>query len=328
MPSGRTGCANSMLQTLAITGPIYLVIALGFLAGRAGTFSKLDMRVLGTYVVKFALPALVFTALSQRPVGEVMNGRYVLGYAVGSLVVMMAAFGWAWRWQGKSFTMSALCGLGCSSSNSGFIGYPIAILAAGPSSAAVGLAMCMLVENLLMIPLTLVMADSGRVGAGKWHRILTQTLTQLSRNPVILAMVGGLAVSLIGIPIAGVLARTINMLAMSSAAVSLFVIGGTLTGLKTKGMRRDVTTIAVGKLMLHPMAVGLMMWLVPPNEPTLRAAAVVFAATPMLSIYPILAQKYGFEEMCAAALLLATVLSFLTISVALWLLGPVLAWAA
>lgn len=316
-----------MLQTLAITGPIYLVIALGFLAGRAGTFSKLDMRVLGTYVVKFALPALVFTALSQRPVGEVMNGRYLLGYAFGSLVVMMSAFGWAWRWRGKSFTLSALFGLGSASSNSGFIGYPIAILAAGPSSAAVGLAMCMLVENLLMIPLTLVMADSGRAGAGKWYRILMQSLLQLSRNPVILAIVGGLAVSLIGIPISGVLARSINMLAMSSAAVSLFVIGGTLVGLRTKGMRRDVTTVAVGKLLLHPLAVGTMMWLLPPNEPALRAAAVIFAATPMLSIYPILAQRYGFEEMCAAALLLATVLSFVTISIALWLLGPVLGWA-
>jgi len=317
-----------MLQTLAITGPIYLVIALGFLAGRAGVFSKLDMRVLGTYVVKFALPALVFTALSQRPVGEVMNVRYVFGYAVGSLVVMLAAFGWAWRQRGKSFTLSALCGLGSASSNSGFIGYPIAILVAGPASAAVGLAMCMLVENLLMIPLTLVMADSGRADADKWHRILVQSLTRLSRNPVILAIVGGLAVSMIGIPITGVLARSINMLAMSSAAVSLFVIGGTLVGLRTKGMRRDVATIAFSKLMLHPLAVGLMMWALPPSDPTLRAAAVVFGATPMLSIYPILAQKYGFEEMCAAALLLATVLSFLTISIVLWLLGPVLGWSA
>ncbi|MBS0455422.1 MAG: AEC family transporter [Proteobacteria bacterium] len=317
-----------MLQTLAITGPIYLVIALGFLAGRAGTFTKLDMRVLGTYVVKFALPALVFTALSQRPVGEVMNGRYVLGYAIGSLIVMLGAFGWAWRWRGTSFTLSALFGLGSSSSNSGFIGYPIAILVAGPSSAAVGLAMCMLVENLLMIPLTLVMADTGRAGAGKWHRILVQSLFQLSRNPVILAIGGGLVVSLVGIPITGVLARSINMLAMSSAAVSLFVIGGTLVGLRTKGMRRDVTTVAFGKLVLHPLAVGLMMWLLPPSDSTLRAAAVVFAATPMLSIYPILAQRYGFDEMCAAALLLATVMSFASISVVLWLLGPILGWAA
>ena len=37
-----------MLQTLAVTGPIYLVIALGFLAGHFGIFSKPDMRVLAT----------------------------------------------------------------------------------------------------------------------------------------------------------------------------------------------------------------------------------------------------------------------------------------
>jgi predicted permease len=92
-------------------------------------------------------------------------------------------------------------------------------------------------------------------------------------------------------------------------------------------MRRDVSAIALGKLLLHPLAVGLMMWLMPPDDPTLRAAAVVFAGTPMLSIYPILAQKYGFEDMCAAALLVATVLSFVSMSVILWLLGPVLGWA-
>ena len=84
-----------MLQTLAITGPIYLVIALGFLAGRLGVFAKADMRVLGTFVVKFALPALVFTALSQRPVKDILDGRYVLDYAVGSLVVMLVSFAWA-----------------------------------------------------------------------------------------------------------------------------------------------------------------------------------------------------------------------------------------
>ena len=316
-----------MLQTLAITGPIYLVIALGFLAVRYGIFSKPDMRVLGTYVVRFALPALVFTALSQRSVGEILNGRYVLDYAAGSLAVMAVAFAWGWWRQGKSFSLSALCGLGMSSSNSGFIGYPIAVQVAGASSAAVALAMCMVIENLLMIPLTLGMAESGNAAGGKWHRIAIQSLGQLARNPVILAMLGGFGVALLELPINGVLARTINMLAMSSAAVSLFVIGGALVDLPMKGMRRDVSAIALGKLLLHPFAVGLMVWFVPPADATLRAAAVVFAGVPMLSIYPILAQKYGYEGLCAAALLLATMLSFVTISVILWLLGPVLGWA-
>jgi predicted permease len=316
------------MQTLAITGPIYLVIALGFLAVRFEVFSKLDMRVLGTYVVRFALPALIFTALSQRSVSEILNGRYVLAYAAGSLGVLLIAFGWGWWRQGKSFTLSALCGLGMSSSNSGYIGYPIAVQLVGQGPATAALAMCMLVENLLMIPLTLAMADNGGGrGGGKWWRIVTLSLVQLARNPIILAIVGGFGVALLGIPISGPLARTINMLALSSTAVSLFVIGGSLVGLQMKGMRRDVSAIALGKLLLHPLAVGTMVWLLPPADPILRAAAVVFASTPMLSIYPILAQKYGFESFCAAALLLATALSFVTISLILWLLGPVLGWA-
>ena len=92
-----------MLQTLAVTGPIYIVIALGFVAGQFGVFSKPDMRVLGTFVVRFALPALVFTALSQRPVSEILNLRYMLDYAIGSLFVMLVAFAWGWWQQGKSF---------------------------------------------------------------------------------------------------------------------------------------------------------------------------------------------------------------------------------
>jgi predicted permease len=315
-----------MLTTLAVTGPIYLVIALGYLAVRFGIFTKTDMRVLGTFVVKFALPALVFTALSQRPVAEIVNARYLLAYAFGSLLVMFVAFGWGWWRQGKSFSLSALCGLGMSSSNSGYIGYPIAVQVLGASPAAVALAMCMLIENLLMIPLALVMADSGAAGGESWRRSLRLSLAQLPRNPVIVAIVAGFGVAMIGIPVSATLSRTINMLAMSSTAVALFVIGGSLVGLTTRGMKRDVSAVGLGKLLLHPLVVGALMWLLPPDEPLLRAAGVVYAGVPMLSIYPILAQKYHFDGFCAAALLFSTVLSFVTISANLWLLRAVLGW--
>ena len=315
-----------MLQTLAITGPIYVVIALGFLAGHFGIFSKPDMRVLGNFVVKFALPALVFTAISQRPVREILNGRYVLDYALGSIAVMLTAFAWGWFRQGKSFTMSAICGLGMASSNSGYIGYPIAVQALGESPAAIALAMCMLVENLLMIPLVLSMADAGTAGGRRWPKVLQHSFVQLARNPIVLAIVLGFGVALLEIHVTPTLSKTINMLALSSTAVALFVIGGSLVGLKTKGMRRDVSAIALGKLLLHPLAVGTLVWLLPPSDPSLGAAAVVFASVPMLSIYPILAQKYGLESFCAAALLLTTTLSFVTISAILWVLSHGLGW--
>jgi predicted permease len=319
---------GNMLHTLAITGPIYLVIALGYMAGRFGVFSKTDMRVLGTFVIKFALPALVFTALSQQPVRDILHVRFLLDYALGSLVVMFIAFAWGWWHQGKSFSLSAMSGLGMSSSNSGYIGFPIAAQVLGPDLAAVALAMCMVIENLIMIPLALVMADSGIAGAGPWRRSLLHSLAQMPRNPVILAIVAGFGVAALEVPVSGTLSRTINMLALSSTAVALFVIGGSLVGLTTRGMKRDVSAIALGKLVLHPLAVGVLVWLVPPDDPTLRVAAVLYASMPMLSIYPILAQKYHFEGFAAAALLLTTVLSFFTISASLWMVQSVLGWAA
>lgn len=314
------------MQTLAITGPIYLVIALGFLAVRFGVFSKADMGVLGRFVVKFALPALIFTALSQRPVTEILNPRYMLAYAGGSLAVLLVAFAWG-RWQQrKTWSLSALSGMGMSCSNSGFIGFPIAVGVLGASTAAVALAMCMVVENLLMIPLALVLADGDRRDGGRWHEVLGAVFGPLVRNPIFLGLAAGFAVASLGLVLPGPLARTINLLAVSSTAVSLFVIGGALVGLPVKGMRRDMVAVALGKLFLHPAAVGVLVWLWPPADPGLRAAAVLFASVPMLSIFPVLAQKYGAEGFCAAALLFATIVSFGSISLSLWLLGPGLGW--
>jgi len=85
--------------------------------------------------------------------------------------------------------------------------------------------------------------------------------------------------------------------------------------------------VALAKLLLHPLAVFAMLWLLPPIDPPLRMAAVIYASMPMLSIYPILAQRYHYEGFCAAALLVATLLSFVTVSIVLWLMTSVLGWS-
>lgn len=50
---------------LAITGPIYIATALGYVSTRSGLFVRAaDMRVFGQFVIKLALPALLFNALA------------------------------------------------------------------------------------------------------------------------------------------------------------------------------------------------------------------------------------------------------------------------
>ena len=78
-----------MLDILAITGPIYLCIAMGYLGTRMGVFSKPDLRVLGKFVLNLALPALLFNAIAQRPLADVMHMDYLLAYGLALVLVFI-----------------------------------------------------------------------------------------------------------------------------------------------------------------------------------------------------------------------------------------------
>lgn len=310
---------NTMLDILGITVPIYLTIALGYVCTRMGLFAKSDMQVFGRFTLQLALPALLFNALSQRSVAEILNLNYLLAYAMGSLMVIGLGLFWARKLQGQSLSYSSMMAMGMSCPNSGFVGYPIILLSFGPV-AGVALALNMVVENFLLLPLLLAVADAqGR--PGQWKSVLLQTVKNVLKNPMIWGVVAGFLFSLSGLQMPAPLGRTINLFAQSSAVLALFVIGGSLVGLQARGLQGTVLPIALGKLVLHPLAMwAVLVWLVPIADPALRAAALLTGAMPMLGIYTILNQRHGHGTVSAAALLVTTVLSFFTLSALLWLL--------
>jgi malonate transporter and related proteins len=312
-----------VLNTLSITAPIYFLIASGYLAGRLGMFSKDDMRMLGKFVLNFALPALLFRTLSQRSMAEMLNGWYLVAYGVGSLIVFFPALILAHYGRKKPMSFSVFFGMGMSFSNSAFIGFPIVLQWLGPP-ATVALALDLIAESIVFLPLMLGLAECGRDQTEGRQRVIITSLRNLVINPLILAIFAGFGFSLIGIPLPEPIFRTIDLLSMASAPLALFFVGGSLVGLAIRGMLRDIVEVALGKLVAHPLSVALILFLLPPIDPTLRAAAVAYASVPMLSIYPILAEKYQQEGFCAAALLVTTALSFVTINLSLWVMSAVL----
>ncbi|MWV14383.1 AEC family transporter [Pseudomonas sp. R-28-1W-6] len=311
-----------MLQILAITTPIFILIGIGFLATRSGLVSREQINGMGRFVVTLALPALVIKALIERPLHEVFDRNYLLAYGLGSLAMFVLGFLFARLLRRDSISGSAITALGMSMSNSGFIGYPVVALVVG-ETAAVGLALGMLVENLLMFPLGLMLAEAGeQLGAGLKAALLG-TAKRLLSNPLILSISLGLLLALLDVRLPAIPLKVVDMLAQASAPVALFVIGGSLVGLKAGGLLGDVLQVSIGKLILHPLAVLLLFSWFPVQDPALRIAGVLFACSPMMSIYPIIGQRFGLAGRCAAALLGATLLSFLTINAFIaWLGGP------
>ena len=314
-----------MLNILTITGPIYIAIGLGYAATQRGFFSKADTQVLGRFVMYFALPAMLFNALAQRDFEEVLHAGFLWAYGLGSLFAFVSAFA-IWRvLRKKSVTESALAALGSSSPNSGYIGYPILLQVLGPA-AGVGLALALLVENLLIIPLALVLADAGAQQHSAWQHTLKQSLWRLRKNPMLWAICLGIASAMLDVHLPEVVNKTIHLFSAACAAVALFVIGGSLVGLRLSGLAKQVSWIVVGKLVVHPVAVAVVLWWVGPMDVSLQISAILLSSMPMLSIYPLIAQPHGHEGFCAATLLASTVVSFFTISFILWGMTQVPGW--
>ncbi|SDG41827.1 MULTISPECIES: AEC family transporter [unclassified Duganella] len=314
-----------MLEILAITCPIYLVVLAGYVATRSGLFARTDMQVFGKFVFNLALPALIFNALAQRHVSDILHPAYLLSYLFGSLLMLTLAYFTGRRVLKLSMTRSTFMAMGVSCSNSSFIGFPILLLMVAPV-AGVALGLNVIVENLVMLPLLLAMAEHSRDGGGgAWHQVVRQSAQRLMKNPLVISVTAGLVVSLLEVTLPQPVIRTVNLFAQASGGLSLFAIGGMLVGLSLSSGWQRVVPLVMGKLIGHPLAVLLIATLVPligvtPMEPQLRAAALLMAAMPMLSIYPILGQAYGEADRSATALLICMVSSFFTLSGWMWLL--------
>lgn len=312
-----------MLEVLSVTGPIYITIAVGYIATRFGLFSAADMRTLGRYVLYLALPMLLFRALTQRPIAEIADPSYVVAYLSGTVAMVLLGYVATRRLLGRDRALSAISAMGMSCPNSGFVGYPILLLTL-PSIAGSVLALNMFVENIFVVPLLLMLAERARGEEGHPLVVLRSALARLATNPIVIGLVAGLVVSLSGVALPSPVARSVDLFASSSAAVSLFVIGGTLVGLPMTGMAGKIVPIVIGKLVAHPLVVTGAIMLVPliglaPVESPFRDALILSAAMPIFGIYPILAQKYGQEGVSAVALLATTLFSFVTVSFLLWM---------
>ncbi len=320
-----------MLEILSITGPIYLAIAAGYLSVRVRLFTPADVRVLGTFVVNIALPCLLFATLHNRAIAEVLNTTYLMVYGGSILVTASLGAFWARRLRGMEVARSVIVAMGMSCPNSGFVGFPVLLLTL-PAVAPQVLAMNLVIENLVTLPLLMAIADQAAGVGDPWYRALGKILARLARNPLVLGLFAAVVVSVSGIPMPAVVDRTVTLFAQVSGGLSLFAIGASLGGGARGGERpagsrlrllADVAPITLVKLVLHPVITGLvltglLLLGLPALTPDLRTAVILSTAMPMLSIYPILALRYGHEALASVAVAVTTLSTAVTLTLLLW----------
>ena len=301
--------------------PVFLLIALGFGLGRACVFTPDQIRGFGRLVLLVALPALIFNALATARMAAVFRVDYLLAYGLASLGSFGLGYVWFRRISGADAATCAVRAMGMSCSNTAFVGFPILSQVFGAAAAAGPIALNMLVENIVMLPLMLTILEASRSRHSHLGRTVATIGKGLVRTPMLIAIVLGGLFSLAGLALPAPAAKAVSLLAGASAPLALMTIGASLAGVSLHGRRAGIAVITLGKLVVHPLLVLLALQVVPIADPLFRTAIVLLAAMPMVSIFPIMAQRSGDVETCSAALLVATVVSFATLIVVMLALG-------
>lgn len=300
-----------MLQISTLMFPIIFLIGLGLLAVRSGLATQPQIQGMAGFVINFALPAVILSALTRQDLSQSISAGYLAAYAIGSLAAFTTVFLVIRFVLGVPLARAGIGALGGAGSNTGFIGFPIAALVLG-APATIAMPMTMMVENMIIIPLGLALAELGTSGGASLPRMLGETAKRLLRMPLILSIIAGAVLSLLGVRLPAALASAIDLLGQSSAPVALFVVGGIVASLRRGDLSLEIPPIVIGKLVLHPLAVAAAFLLVPGVPDELVAAGILFSSVSMLTIYPIFARRAGMENTAAAALIIATVCGLVT----------------
>lgn len=304
---------------LSLTSPTFLLIAIGYIAVKTGWMSKENVRPLAWFVVNIGLPAALFKALSSRSFQDILHYDYLLVYGLGSLLSFATLFIMA-RLRNKTITECALFGLGASLSNSLMVGFPIVTQLFG-DEALVPFTLTLIVENLFILPLALALADTGQQKNSHFLTAFAKSLPQLIKNPIILSIALGITSTIFGVQPPELVSKVVDVLALTVAGVSLFAIGGMLVGLKTKGMVTDLSSIVMGKLIIHPLFIFALLIFFPTMPLLFQHVAILLACMPMFSIFAVIGMRYQYGPFCSAVLLPTTLVSFITINLMLWFIS-------
>ncbi|MDO5619988.1 MAG: AEC family transporter [Paracoccus sp. (in: a-proteobacteria)] len=299
-----------MLAIFLKTLPFFALIGLGWLAGRTRFFPPEATAWLTKFVFYFALSAMLFRFASGLDLGALWDGRFVMAYLTGSLLVWAIGFAAA-RWRGLPLPDAAMEAHCAMTGNTGFLGVPMLVVLLGP--AAIGPVLMVLTIDMVvfstLITLLIHAARHGRVTAA----MVLPMLRGLAGNPMIVSMLAGLGWAVLDLPMPGPLDEFLALLGGAATPGALFAIGAGLAGRAAQRLG-PALWLAGAKLVLHPLAVAIAAFAIFRVEPVSAGIMVAAAALPVAGNVYILAQHFNVAvQRVSAAILISTAASIATV---------------
>lgn len=289
-----------------ISFPLFALIGLGFLAYRRHIIADEAPSALIVFVYYFLLPPFLIMKINDADFSRGLNGDILLAYYLAAGVVFLSAYLGSRRTYARDPKVVGIRSLAAIASNTGYLGFPIVVLAYGNEAILPGIAIVLLDNLIILLGGSLLLEAAASRGAG-WTRVTTETAKKIARNPLIVSiMLGSLYVLSIG-PIPKPLDVLGKTMADATLPCALFALGATLAQRQTAGfLAADRYQIVALKLVLHPLLAFLLARYAFDVPYVDVAIVVVMAAMPVSVNTFIVARRYDAYVKETSGILFAT----------------------
>jgi len=270
---------NTILLALV---PVFVVLGLGYGAGKYRVVDNRNVDSLNALVMEFALPAALFVGTASATRQQMVEQASL--FALLSSIMLIVFFGWylaVRRLARANSADAALQALTIAFPNLAGVGLPIAMDLLGPSGT-VPIAVALAAGSIIISPLALILVElSAPASANAGGSALGGVVRALGRSlakPVVLAPALGILVSLAGFELGDVVRATLLLIGDTAAGVALFLTGLVLSAQPFR-MKRTVAGATVASNVVRPLLALAAVALLPLPADVARAL-VLIAAVP------------------------------------------------
>ena len=286
-----------LLRQIAIMA---LLMAVGIYLSRKGFLSPQGTKDLGAILLRIIIPCVIvksyITTYSRERLLE-------LALSAGlALVAFILAMGIAYLVYGKRRRIENFASAFC---NAGFIGIPLAQAVIGDEGVFYMAASVALLNLFQWTYGVYIMTD-------RRDSISAKTI---AKNPVVIAIVIGIALFLSRLPVPGIVTSTLGYIAGMNTPVAMILMGTYMAKLPwRKLLDKRAYGCVLFRLVIIPAVVLLVFWALPISNQNVALAAYLAAATPVGANICVFAQQYDCDyEFSVVTVCLSTVLSIVTV---------------
>src|SRR4051794_41130018 len=349
----------SFSHIFTIVVPVFLVIALGYGAGRGTSFDGQRADALRVLTMEFALPASLFLGIANTPRHILLSQGPLVGMLALGLLGLFGLILLALRLGGRlPLERASILALASVQPQYAFMGVTILGSLFGDAKAAIPIAIAGILVNVVLDPLVLILLNLGRphvaeatASASASSRVLVSAgggpaaaeeerdgggaappvaagpvptwvkVLQPLRKPFAWAPLLGLVIALAGVRPPEMIESSLSLVGQAASGVALLSVGVTLARVGRPQLSPGAIAIALTSVVVLPLSTYGIGLVLAGHEVAAQTALIL--AFPVSPVPMMLASQHvkSEEHRIASSVIISIVLAFASLPLMITLTG-------